>query len=162
MHSYAYTDSRANINTRRLICLHNFGSCFLCSSSASRRILAVVVREQMHIPNHAFTLTLNLSHPNLDPQTVTGSFNLLRTQPNGSAPLLRRIDSYISSSHPHLAQSYKRAHTHTHKHQRSCHDPKRSSKAPLTYASNWPPKKAIALKVRTDQSDSGTYQESPI
>ena len=59
--SYAvsYTDAHADIHTRRLICLHNFGSCSLCSSSASRRILAAVVRAQMHIPNLAFTLTLN-------------------------------------------------------------------------------------------------------
>ena len=37
--------THADINTRRLICLHNFGSCSLCYSSASRRSLAVVVRE---------------------------------------------------------------------------------------------------------------------
>ena len=38
-------------STRRCICVHNFRSCFLCSSPASRRILAVAVREQMHISN---------------------------------------------------------------------------------------------------------------
>ena len=49
--------ARTDINTRRFACRRNFGSCSLCSSSVSRRILVVVVREQMHITNIAFTLT---------------------------------------------------------------------------------------------------------
>ena len=40
----------AQMHTRRRICLHNVGSCSLRSSSASRRILVMVVREQMNIP----------------------------------------------------------------------------------------------------------------
>ena len=54
MHLHRCT--RRHINTRRLFFLQNVGSCSLCSSSASRRILVVEVREQMHIPNLAFAL----------------------------------------------------------------------------------------------------------
>ena len=100
MHAYAYTDAHADINTRRLIYLHNFGSCSLCFSSASRRILVVVVREQMH-QCPPVTLSLNLSHLNLDPHTVATFFYLLRTQP------------YCYVTH-HLIQSRVRAHARTH------------------------------------------------
>ena len=57
-----------------MICLRKFGSCSLCSSSACCQIVVVVVREQMHIPNLDFNLTLNL------PRTATCSFNLLGSQ----------------------------------------------------------------------------------
>ena len=125
MHSCACTDAHADINTRRLICLRDLGSCSLCSSSASRRILVVVVREQMHIPNLAFTLALNLSQLNLDPRTVTGGFNLLRNQSYCSA---------TPTSHSHV-HTHARARAHTQPPpQRSCRDPEISSKVLLTHA----------------------------
>ena len=42
-----------SINSRRSIWLHHCGSYYLRSSSAYRRILAVVVREQIHVSNLA-------------------------------------------------------------------------------------------------------------
>ena len=64
----------ADINTRRSIRLHNFGSCSPCSLSASR--LLVPVCAQIVIPNLAFTLNLTTSHPNDARLTFNGSFNL--------------------------------------------------------------------------------------
>ena len=78
MHAYACPDADAHVNTRRLIFLHNFGSCSLFSSSACRR-LVVVVREEMHILNLGFSLNVNLSHLNVvAPRNAIGVFNLLR------------------------------------------------------------------------------------
>ena len=77
-HTLTYTDAPADITTRRLICLHNFGSCSSCSSSACRRILVVVVREEMHTPNIDFRP--NVSMPRLNvvaPRNAIDSFNLL-------------------------------------------------------------------------------------
>ena len=83
-----HTDAHADINTNRLFFLHNyFGSCFSRSSSASRRILVAVVREQIHTSNLAFTSTLNMSHLNIDPRTVTASFDVITTKPYCSATL---------------------------------------------------------------------------
>ena len=66
----------AGINTHRSICLHNFGSCPLCFSSASRRILVVVSAHKFKSP----ISPLILSHLNLGPCmfacTATIFFNL--------------------------------------------------------------------------------------
>ena len=42
-------------NMYRFVYRRGFGSCFLCSFSACRRVLVVVVRVKMHIPNLART-----------------------------------------------------------------------------------------------------------
>ena len=46
----------------RFVCRRGFGSFFSCSLSACRRILVVVVRAQLHIPNLAQTRTRTLPH----------------------------------------------------------------------------------------------------
>ena len=46
------------VNIHRFVCRRVFGSCFLCSSSACRRILVVVVRAQKNI----FNLVLRPHH----------------------------------------------------------------------------------------------------
>ena len=66
----------ADIHTRRLICIHNFGtSCSSCSSSASR--LLVPVRAQILIPNLASIPKLTIFQRKHDHCTfLTGSLNL--------------------------------------------------------------------------------------
>ena len=50
--------TKAITNMRRFVCRHGFGSRCLCSLSACCRILVVVVRAQMHMPNPTQTGTL--------------------------------------------------------------------------------------------------------
>ena len=119
---------------RRSICLHDFGSWSLCSSSASRRMIAVAVCEQTHILNLAFTLTLNL---------------IFTLPPVRSTPVPMLCHSLLTVTRTHTPP------------QCFCRDLDRSSKALSTHASNCS-QKAIALKVCTGQSGSGTYQGSPI
>ena len=58
-HARRHRDRQINTlhcNMNRFACLQGFGSCFLFSRSACRRILAVVVRVQRHIPDLARSL----------------------------------------------------------------------------------------------------------
>ena len=65
-------------NIHRFICRRGFGSCFLFSLSACRRILVVVVRAQIYIPNRADIRNL---------PTLVVAIPKFRTQPSCFAPV---------------------------------------------------------------------------
>ena len=136
---HRHTQTRKNQHARRSICLYNFGSCSLSSSSAACRIVAMV-RAHINILKLGFYSRPNPVLPKPWPSHYHRFFNL--------SQCLENPNSY----------TYTLARTPQ---QRSCRDPEQSSKAPLTHASTCS-LKAAALAVRTDRSGSGTYQGSPI
>ena len=147
--------------TTILLHITKSGCCFYCAehNCESRKCKD---RKQIRLPSHLWVLFLMLlisispnpcrgacwtthiqSHPHYTPclfrpHTVTLSFNLSQCLKLNPTVLL------LPHAHP----------------QRSCRNPKWSSKAPLTHASS-SRQKAIARTGHTGQSGSGTYQESP-
>ena len=145
MHAYAYTYAHTRTNTRRSICLHNFGSCSLRSSSALRQVL-VLVREQKHFLNLAFAVALTLSlHDLVHPCPAD----------------LTQLSPAVMPTPPHTLTvifTHKRTHAHANacaSPQGSCRDPERSLKMPSKHALN-SCRKANALAVRTGRLRSGT------
>ena len=135
-HALTRTDARRKTcrpNMHRFVCLRIFGRCSLCSLSACCRILAVV-RAQMHILNLAPTRTLRNEY-------IT----------------TRTLSSFCYT----CAQYFELSAAALSPPQSSRCNPKRSSKAPSTHASNCPPTKATASEARLDRSGSGTCRTSP-